>query len=514
MKKSKKVVITTGGTAEPIDDVRYVTNFSTGKFGHKIARALANLDYQVEMLTARSSMWLSGHYGVSMIPFTSAESLRTEILRRENPDVIIMAAAVSDYTPVKTEGKISSDQDELIIRMVRTPKILAELRDKFGSETFIVGFKLLSGSTRVKLIQVARKQLVDNRLNLVVANDLSRIKNGMHPIIIITPEGGTIDIDGTSIEVAGQLAKFIHNRVSATHYHGVAGGISELVIPKNTASHTYYGNILKTAQAFNLFTDQSGFVSAHHGIMALASTSLWISPRQVDKSTMTIDDAIYARVVDDNVVLYAGNRKPSTDTGVLAALYNSPSLTACAFLHFHNGWGRMKYQTSFPYPCGTREEYNEIIQSFSHEKDKLGAISVELIHHGFLLGFIDPQKLAELKNWWYQIQRDFFHHAKEVLAKAGKTIAYITFDPKKFRPIWDGLYIAGLIYDDPSAATVYLTRVARGKGLGKIVVGQLIARGYTVRTLEYCNVADYYEKAGFCAHQGYDGLMRLTPPQI
>ena len=212
MANNRLAVVTTGGTAEPIDDVRYVTNFSTGKFGHAIAKVLADLGYTVNLLTARSSMWLSDHPGVTKTPFTSAKSLQDLVLQFEEPAIIMMAAAVSDYTTIPIEGKISSNQEELVIRMERTPKILPLLRNRFGPDTFIVGFKLLSGVSREELIRVAQKQLRDNNLDLVVANDLQHLKDGMHPLIVITPEGSIIDFSDTREVVAQQLAKLVHER--------------------------------------------------------------------------------------------------------------------------------------------------------------------------------------------------------------------------------------------------------------------------------------------------------------
>ena len=143
----------------------------------------------IGLLTCRTELWLSLQARITF----------------DKPDLIFMAAAVSDFSPIRQEGKISSDQDELVVRMRRNPKILASLRKICGVETFLVGFKLPSGASREKMIAAARKQLKDCRLNLVVANDLSNLEPGRHAATFVTPEGGAIDAAGTKDEVAERL---------------------------------------------------------------------------------------------------------------------------------------------------------------------------------------------------------------------------------------------------------------------------------------------------------------------
>ena len=143
-------IVTAGGTREPIDDVRFVTNLSKGRFGAAIARALADRGVEVVLLAsaelASHPEWIDPR--VPVVPFGSTSELDAAIdaeIARGTPDLLFMAAAVSDYAPVRVEGKIRSDADELVIRMRRLPKILATLRDRCGRSTFLVGFKLLSG---------------------------------------------------------------------------------------------------------------------------------------------------------------------------------------------------------------------------------------------------------------------------------------------------------------------------------------------------------------------------------
>lgn len=104
--------------------------------------------------------------------FRSAADLRRELLAIPTARLVLHAAAVADYSSVKHDGKISSDQEELTIHLKRNPKILAELRDHFGKDTTIVGFKLLSGVSEADLISAAVKQMADNQTDYCIANDL------------------------------------------------------------------------------------------------------------------------------------------------------------------------------------------------------------------------------------------------------------------------------------------------------------------------------------------------------
>ena len=183
------VVITAGGTREKIDDVRYVGNFSGGRLGHGVAKAYAELGYKVLLLAPNTVIDRYGlPDGVEHQAFNSTESLKQGLLSLKGVRLVLQAAAVSDYMPEITEGKISSDQEELVIKLKRTPKILPLLRDHFGSEASIVGFKLLSGVSEQELINAALKQIATCQTNACVANDLQDIgeKRKIH---IVKPDG-------------------------------------------------------------------------------------------------------------------------------------------------------------------------------------------------------------------------------------------------------------------------------------------------------------------------------------
>lgn len=254
-------VITAGGTSEPIDDVRMVTNLSRGRFGAALAEALVTRGVRVTLLASASLAdhpeWIDP--AATVVPFRSFRDLDLalgRVLADDPADLLFMAAAVADYAPVPASGKIRSTEDELVVHMRRNPKLLAGLRRRCGPETFLVGFKLLSGVSSDELVRTALRQVRSDELDLTVANDLQYLRGDTHPVVLVTPEGGARDIAGTKRTTAGQIADFALRRRgvrwarprgapsstgplgafarqvglhSATHRHGAAAGADALL---------------------------------------------------------------------------------------------------------------------------------------------------------------------------------------------------------------------------------------------------------------------------------------------
>lgn len=234
-----KVVITSGGTSEKIDNVRRITNNSSGKLGCTIAKKILEfasdkIDKIYYISTKESYKPLDDKIEYIEIFDTLDLKNRVEdLLKQEEIDYFIHSMAVSDYTvdfvtSVRkitdninnnkekdiydlicknkdnfNDNKISSYEDDLIIKLKKTPKIISIIKD-ISPKTYLVGFKLLDSVSSKELIDVALKLKKNNKCDLVVANDLNSIRNGLHQAFIIKNDNEYITASGKD-EIAEKL---------------------------------------------------------------------------------------------------------------------------------------------------------------------------------------------------------------------------------------------------------------------------------------------------------------------
>ena len=161
----RKVVVTAGGTREPIDPVRYVSNYSSGKMGYAIAEAARDRGAEVVLVSAPTA--LPTPYGVKLAPVQRAAEMRDAVVREcRDAQALVMAAAVADYQPAATaEQKMKRRAKTLRLELTRTPDILAEA----GKGFVRVGFAAESEN----LVANARRKLESKGLDLIVANDIT-----------------------------------------------------------------------------------------------------------------------------------------------------------------------------------------------------------------------------------------------------------------------------------------------------------------------------------------------------
>jgi phosphopantothenoylcysteine decarboxylase/phosphopantothenate--cysteine ligase len=211
---SYDVVVTAGGTREKIDDVRYIGNFSSGRLGHSLAEQYGRIGCRVLLLSPKSTVERFGEIdGVQHAAFESALDLQNLLRQVKSAKLVLHSAAVSDYTPKRVQGKISSNQEDLTIKLKRNPKILAGLRDHFGPSTTLVGFKLLSGSSEEDLIAAARAQIETNSTDFCIANDLQEVcADGLRRVLIVPRSGEILDIKDTTQEVSRTIIGCIQPR--------------------------------------------------------------------------------------------------------------------------------------------------------------------------------------------------------------------------------------------------------------------------------------------------------------
>lgn len=163
----KKVAVSAGGTREPVDPVRYVGNYSSGKMGYALAEAARDRGAEVALVAAETA--LAPPYAVRIVGARSAAEMRDAVVAEcAEADALIMAAAVADYQPAEPIGqKIKRRQDGLSLSLVRTPDILAEVGRRAGLVK--VGFAAESED----LVANARAKLEAKGLDFIVANDVT-----------------------------------------------------------------------------------------------------------------------------------------------------------------------------------------------------------------------------------------------------------------------------------------------------------------------------------------------------
>lgn len=210
--RGRRVVVTAGGTQEPIDPVRYITNRSSGKQGYAIAQAAADAGAQVTLITTAH---LPAPYGVEVLSVGSAaEMLKAVLSQTHEADVLIMAAAVADFRAKEVaEHKIKKQDDSegLILELTRNPDILAEVAHTKESDPqrgprVTVGFAAESQD----LLNNAQKKLERKKLDLMVANDISASDAGFavdtNRVVLLSRDGVREDLPlMDKIEVAEHI---------------------------------------------------------------------------------------------------------------------------------------------------------------------------------------------------------------------------------------------------------------------------------------------------------------------
>lgn len=194
----RHVVITAGATQEEIDPVRYITNHSTGKMGYALAKEARNAGARVTLISGKTN--LPKPYGVDVVSVTSAADMAKSVIDNfEKADVLIMSAAVADYTPIeKAEQKIKKTDGDLSIALKRTQDILLTIGQKKRADQIVIGFAMETEN----LLENAAKKLQEKNANYIIANSIREPGAGFgvdtNIVKIISP---------TSVEDLGLLSK-------------------------------------------------------------------------------------------------------------------------------------------------------------------------------------------------------------------------------------------------------------------------------------------------------------------
>ena len=208
----KRVVVSAGGTREPIDPVRFIGNRSSGKMGYALAREAARRGARVQLVAAPTT--LPDPAGVSVHHVETAEQMRSVILDLvETADVVIKAAAVADFRPERySRQKIKKDSGDLDqIRLVRNPDILAELGRDAGGR-LLVGFAAETDLAEER----GRDKLHRKGIDLIVVNRVDMVDSGFNvdtnSAVLLRADGGRREVPLTTKD---RLAGVVCDEVEA-----------------------------------------------------------------------------------------------------------------------------------------------------------------------------------------------------------------------------------------------------------------------------------------------------------
>ena len=227
-----KILVTSGGTSEAIDSVRSITNHSTGRLGKIITETLLAAGHEVCLLTTKRAVKPELHANLSIREITDTNDLLQEMKEYiQDYQILIHSMAVSDYTPVYMTGfeevkassnleeflskqnhqaKISSTDEVQVLFLKRTPKIISLVKE-WNPAIHLIGFKLLVDVNEDHLVDMARKSLIKNQADLIIANDLTQISANQHRAIFV--EKNQLQV----VQTKEEIAKLLLEKIQASH---------------------------------------------------------------------------------------------------------------------------------------------------------------------------------------------------------------------------------------------------------------------------------------------------------
>lgn len=221
--REKSVLITSGGTQEPIDGVRAITNTSTGRTGAELAERLIDRGYDVTLLHAANAILPPSSPHLHARSFTSFASLETELrnaLSATSFDAVIHLAAVADYSLAEIEtngavqaapikGKIDSGET-LTLRLKRNPKLIDSIRGMSKNPAVkVVAFKLTRTTDRNVRVAAIENLIAHSKPDFVVHNDLDEMSATAHPFTIHGQTGGPVAATDGASHLADTLSDLI-----------------------------------------------------------------------------------------------------------------------------------------------------------------------------------------------------------------------------------------------------------------------------------------------------------------
>jgi len=212
--EGKTALVTAGPTQEPLDPVRYISNHSSGKMGYALACALHMKGAAVTLVSGPSYEKLP-YGGICMVRVQTADEMFKACQKHSGADIILMNAAVADYTPVKPEKqKMKKKEEHVSLDLIRTVDILKYLGEHKRKGQFVAGFALETENGR----EYARAKLNEKHLDAIVLNSITDPGAGFghdtNKVTIMDERGEHVSQTKSKKEIASDVVGFIVRRVS------------------------------------------------------------------------------------------------------------------------------------------------------------------------------------------------------------------------------------------------------------------------------------------------------------
>lgn len=212
--RGKKVLIVTGATREPLDDMRFITNRASGTTGVQLAVECYRQGAEVLLLAGENVAGVPDH--IVQERFSSTvdlqRRLRTPLAGLGIPNIALFSAGISDYAPQVEGGKIPSGKDELIVRMLPTPKLIDAFKRE-NPDCFVVGWKAESVEDEGELARKAVRKLQNASLDMMVANSLSKVTEDSTTCLVIMRDAEAFRFSGNKRELATFIVEKLITRI-------------------------------------------------------------------------------------------------------------------------------------------------------------------------------------------------------------------------------------------------------------------------------------------------------------
>lgn len=559
-----KVIITSGGVKEKIDNVRNITNSSSGALGNKIAHCFLNSvppkDIELFYIHASSVEPILKSKRVNNIPINSTQDLLDavdKVLKENEIDIFIHCMAVADYTTsrvidfnafikdiranmssnnfdvddllikntIGNNSKISSDIENPAIILKKTPKVIKRIKE-ISPYTFLVGFKLLDNVSEEELFDVGFDLLRKNRCNLVLANDIKHIREGNHTGLLIYPEKSYDVIKGKD-NIAETLVSEAIRRSSVKHPKSIQ------IDKDNQITQDIYESFYETGK----YLDNLGLLpkvinhnridkEGTYGNMSFREVSgyfkgFFITSRNVNKGNLSRNDISYIEDVEfiseDSIyskVFYHSRLKPSIDTTIHSKIYDETEYNCIVHIHTDKVFLGIPFIEE-RFPCGCSEECTSIIRAIKIDEKEENLGIIQMRKHGIMImgnSFDECKSKLEnlLKNVPYidyttnEICIEAIEHIKKMNPSFIKQNSVF--------PIKINDEDIGVLYEETKDTTNYIDfgifTVEKVKGKGLHIVDKyvkLYSGNYILHTTKECKIADFYEQRyGFKVLYSYD----------